>query len=250
MTIVLNEHEWAEDMIASSSLGKKPYETLSRVARYYLDQSYPKRTVRKMLDTFLLQCDPTASLPKWADTIDGALERASKYKAIEIDCVRITKREIERIRALEKKQLQRLAFTLLCLAKYWMEVNPKCNWWVTNKDSDIMKLANINTSIRRQSFMYNQLREAGMIEFSKKVDNTNVRVCFAEDGETAIEVSDFRNLGNQYILFTGSSDYIKCERCGIVVRKTRVVPKELPGHRGARQKYCKDCAANIRAKRV
>ena len=242
MEIVMNEHEWAEGMIASHSLGKRPYETLRRVARYYLDQAYTKNGARKMLETFLLQCDPSASVPKWSDTIDGALERASKYKAVEIDCIRITKEELKRIEALGKRQLQRLAFTLLCLAKYWMEVNPKCNWWVTNKDSDIMKAANINTSIRRQSLLYSQLRDAGMIEFSRKVDNTNVRVCFAEEGDTAIEISDFRNLGYQYLFYTGSNDYIKCERCGIVVRKNRPTPQDKPGHRGRAQQYCKSCA--------
>lgn len=242
MEIVMNEHEWAEEMITSHSLGKRPYETLRRVARYYLDQEYAKKAVRKMLETFLLQCDPTVSIPKWSDTIDAALECAVKYQAVEIDRIRITKQELERIESLDKKQLQRLAFTLLCLAKYWMEVNPKCNWWVTNKDSDIMKAANINTSVRRQSLLYSQLRDAGMIEFSRKVDNTNVRVCFAEDGDTALEITDFRNIGNQYLLYTGSNDYIKCERCGIVVRKNRVISKDQPGHRGHTQQYCKNCA--------
>ena len=35
MSIVLKENDWAEKMIQSKSLGKKPSETLRRVARYY-----------------------------------------------------------------------------------------------------------------------------------------------------------------------------------------------------------------------
>ncbi len=244
MTIVLNEHEWAEEMIASRSLGKKPYETLCRVARYYLDENYGKKTARKMLDTFLLQCDPSVSLPKWANTLDNAVNRAAKYPSIQIDGIGITAGEMERIQALGKKQLERLAFTLLCLSKYWMAVNPRCDWWVNNKDSDIMKLANINTSIKRQSVLYHELNESGMIEFSRKVGNTNVRVCFAEDAEPAITVSDFRNLGYQYLYYTGSRDYIKCKGCGIVVRKNRSIPQEMPGHRGAEQIYCSECSSH------
>ena len=76
MTIVLNEHEWARDMIESRSLGAKPFETLSRVAKYYIDKDYSKKGVRGMLDTFLLQCEPTASLPKWSETLDYAVARA------------------------------------------------------------------------------------------------------------------------------------------------------------------------------
>ena len=142
--IVLNEHEWAEEMIASRSLGKKPFETLSRVSRYYIDNGIPKNQVRKMLDVFLIQCEPTASIPKWADTIDAALARALKYEAVSIKSIDITKPEMDRIDALDGKQIRRLAFTLLCLAKYWDSISRSKEHWVNNKDCDIMRMANIN----------------------------------------------------------------------------------------------------------
>jgi len=44
MNIILKENEWAEKMIQDRSLGKKPYQTLYRVARYYLDSGYSKTT--------------------------------------------------------------------------------------------------------------------------------------------------------------------------------------------------------------
>ena len=109
MTIVLNEHEWALEKINSRSLGAKPFETLSRVAKYYIDQAYSKKDVRAMLDTFLLQCEPTASLPKWSETLDYAVARALKYESIKIDGIEITKPEMEKIDALEGKQIRRLA---------------------------------------------------------------------------------------------------------------------------------------------
>lgn len=39
MSIVLNEYDWAEKMIANHDLGKKPIETLSRVSKYYYEKS-------------------------------------------------------------------------------------------------------------------------------------------------------------------------------------------------------------------
>ena len=201
MTIVLNEREWAEEMITSRSLGKKPFETMCRVARYYLDNGMQKREVRRILDTFLLQCDPSASLPKWSGVLDAALARAMKYQSIHIDSIDITRPEMERINTITGKQARRLAFTLLCLAKYWDIVTGKSDGWVNSKDSDIMRMANINTSIKRQSLMYHNLNEAGMIQFSKRVDNTNVRVCFMEPGEIVLRITDFRNLGYQYMMY-------------------------------------------------
>lgn len=182
MSIVLNEHEWAEDALRSSSIGLKPFETLNRIARYYLDNDYPKQDVKRHLELFLLKCDPNISIPKWSKTIDYAIKRAVKYKAIKIDYIEISQPEIDIINSLSGKQIKRLAFTLLCLSKYWDIVNPQCDHWVNNKDNEIMRMANINTSIKRQSQMYYELNSLGLIRFSKKIDNTNVRVEFITPG--------------------------------------------------------------------
>ncbi len=237
MTVVLKENEWAQDMIRSSDLGKKPSETLRRVARYYLDKGCSAADARKRLDSFLIRCEPTSSLPKWSDALDYAVSRAAKYESIDIDSINITDAEMRRIDALDGKQIKRLAFTLLCLAKYWEIVIPDGDYWVNNKDTEIMALANINTSVKRQGLMYWTLREAGMVQFSKKVDNTNVKVCFVEDGEVVLHITDFRNLGYQYLMYHGEP-YFVCANCGITAKL------DNPGV-GRKQRYCKKCAAEI-----
>lgn len=242
MTVVLKENEWAYEHIMANDLGDKPSETLKRVARYYIDKGYSTANVKKQLDTFILKCNPTASLPKWADTIDRAVSFASKYSSINIESINITDKEMSKIDALEGKQLKRLAFTLLCLAKYWVYASPDSNYWVNNKDTEIMKLANINTSVKRQGLMYGTLRELGMVQFSKKVDNTNVRVCFAEDGEVVLRVTDLRNLGYQYLMYHGEP-YFECKCCGLTTKYRN--PSKTGG-----QKYCAECAGKIQMQQI
>ena len=205
MTIVLNENEWAEEMISSRSLGKSPTETLRRVARYYLDMGRQKNEVKKLLEEFLLMCNPGASIPKWSDTVEKAVSRAQKRPAVNVDVIDITREEMDRIEAVEGAQTQRLAFTLLCLSKYWSIARGVDNPWVGNKDSDIMRMANIATSIKRQSQMYRKLAELGLIRLSRRIDNTGVQVAFETDGETVMTVTDFRNLGYQYMMYHGGS---------------------------------------------
>ena len=94
MSIVLNEYEWTENKLRERSLGKKPMETLARVARYYADQQYSKREVRKRLDAFLLQCDPDAPLAKWSNTLDKVTKSANRYKPVKIDGISITESEL------------------------------------------------------------------------------------------------------------------------------------------------------------
>ena len=239
MSVVLNEYDWAEDAIRNQSLGKKPSETLGRVAKYYINKGASKREARLQLEAFLKQCDPTASIPKWSTMLDYAVSKALKYGIIEIDCVNVSKNELERINSLDGRPIKRLAFTLLCLAKYWDAVNPNGDHWVINKDTEIMKLANINTSIRRQSAMFAELNKLGMVQFSKKIDNTSIRVCFIEEGETAMSLCDFRDLGYQYLMYMGEP-YYACESCGAIIKKNS---KSTVGRKS---KYCPECAAEIK----
>jgi len=226
------------------TLGKKPFETLRRVARYYMDAGYGKSDTRKLLEEFLVQCSPGASPVLWMDTLDRAVSAAAKRPSVNLDCVEITEPEMDIIGSLKGVQTRRLAFTLLCLAKYAIAVNPDMNGWVCADDSDIMKMANIKTSVRRQSAIYKQLADAGLLQFSKKIDNTNVRVLFITDGKCALRMNDFRNLGNQYLMKTGTPGYIKCEDCGAIVGDSGASRKL--DKRGSTVKYCADCARRRR----
>jgi len=242
MSLVLNEYEWAEKMIANHSLGKRPIETLSRVAKYYYENRYTKKEIREMLDDFMLQCDPSVSLVHWSDTLDRVTKGVNKFPLIKIDGVDITEPELEKIEALDGKQIRRLAFTLLCVAKYWDAASESNNHWVNTADREIMQMANVNTSIKRQSLMFSDLRDAGLIRFSKKIDNLNVQVLFIQGGKTAIHIQDFRNLGYQYLKYYGGS-YFECANCGLTVKAQNAAM-------GRPQKYCQGCAVEIKTKQT
>lgn len=240
MSIVLNEYEWAEKAIEEHSLGKKPIETLTRVAKYYYSNQYTKRGVRAQLDNFLLQCDASVSLVQWADLLDRIAKNVDKYRMIQVDGVDIYENELTQIESLHGKQIKRLAFTLLCVAKYWDAVSDSNNHWVNTSDKEIMQMANINTSVKRQSMMFAELREKGFIRFSKKIDNLNVQVMFCGGDTVAMRVQDYRNLGYQYLKNYGEP-YFECENCGITTKLKRP-------NQGRHQKYCSSCAIEVRTR--
>ena len=232
--IVLNEKACAEHAIANLTLGSKPIETLGRVARYYYSEGYKKREIGSLLEDFMLKCDPTINIVKWQATIDRQVNSSDKYELIDIPGVVVTKSEMEQIKKIEGKLLQRLMFTMLCLAKYGNAINPNNNSWVNRKDKEIFSLANITITTKRQSLMINDLWTLGYIGYSRVVDNININVKIIDD-ESPVElfVTDFRNLGNQYMRYCGEK-YIECQCCGVVIRKDSNV-----------QRYCRDCAAEI-----
>ena len=245
MSIVLNELEWAKNTIDGRSLGSKPTETLSRIAKYYFYKGKSKPETRDLLEKFIVECDPYISTVKWSDTLDNVVKYASKRPLLMIKSIAITQPEIEAIRTIKGAQTQRLAFTLLCIAKYNFVAGNNSEYWVSTPDVDIMKMANIKTSIKRQSMMFATLRDMGFIYFSKRVDNLSVRVMFVRDGANALEIKDFRNLGYQYMNYIDNSGkYFVCENCGIT-------SKENSSERGGRKKkYCNDCAVQIRLKQM
>lgn len=240
MSVILNEYSWAEDMIASAQLGDKPIKTLSIVAEYYYENGFSKRDIRKMTTEFYVACT-SSPLPFYiADALDSIIKRLGRRPLVQIDGVNISSTELDIILKLQGRQLQRLAFTLLCLAKYHYERNPVTDHWVTTSDKDILKMANIKTSVKRQSKLFGDLQRAGLIKFSQKIDSLNVQVLFCDDYDCKIEIDDFRNLGYQFLKYVGEP-YFECESCGIVEKITSP-------QKGRKQKYCKACAQTIKSK--
>lgn len=237
MSIVLKENEWARQQLAERSLGKRPAETLRRVARYYLDEGLTKSQVYKRLDAFIMQCGTDITAMRKDVRIENAIKLAQKYPAVDIDYIIITIPELEVIDTLTGTQARRLAFTLLCLAKYYATISPESTGWVNESNSEIMKMSNVKTSLKRQSLLFRVIRDAGIIRFSKNVGNTNVQVLLSKEGDTAMKITDFRNLGYQYLKYHGGA-YFECQSCGVTTRYNDVTNK-----RG--QKYCSACAAKI-----
>lgn len=239
MSIILNEINWAQDMnsCAQPMLGKKPFETLSRMAKYYCHEGMTKSAARDALDVFLLKCDPDANIVSWSDSLDRAVKNGYKYTPIELDSIGVSASEIAKVDELKTKQIRRLAFTLLCLCKYWNAFKPGNNNWVRTSDTDIMRMANIHTSVKRQCALFRELSNMGYIKFSRQVDNLNVQVLFMDEEPPVLFIHNFDNLGYQYLKYHGDPYYYECCNCG-VTEKRKDLSSRPP-------KYCPTCAGEI-----
>ena len=238
--IVLDEAAWVKEHIQNQDLGGNTKETLSRVARYYYSQGKRKDEIKRLITQFFVTCRPNIVLVKYDDFINAVVKNCDRYPIVKITDIPITNKEIKVINSLERVQIRRLAFTLLCVAKYYNTINEKNNDWVASADSDIMSMANINTNIRRQSAMYHSLCEMGLIGFSKRVESLRVQVLFidkesdiSDSSNVAMNISSFENLGNQYEMYCGGP-FFECAECGKVVRRNSNA-----------QKFCKDCSKAV-----
>lgn len=164
--IVLNEVLYAEEWLEKDVPWKKAGHVLHYVAKYYFYKGYSKDDVREKLNEYMLRHFEGYNKVLDRELIDKAIASAKGRPMVELDGVCITKAEVEKIQALESKQMQRLMFTMLCLAKYHIAVNEKCNYWITEDTADIFRMANISVNEKKQNEMICELHNLGFIGFA------------------------------------------------------------------------------------
>ena len=195
-----------------------------------------KREIRKKLEELLLRNDSHVNLVSWSDCIDTAIRHSGDRDLIQIAGINITEAELNTIKAAEGVTRQKTLFTLLCLAKYYDLAFSRTEHWVNLEINQILKMANVTVTGARRGLLIRDLAGAGLISKSKRIDSTSIQVHFIyNDSKTEMVVSDFRNLGFQYMNHVRGG-YIECAECGLMVKRS-----------GTRQKYCNKCAKLVHA---
>lgn len=232
--IILDEKKYAEKCLKNGLMDLKPYYVLCLLAKYYYHYGYRKKKITSLLLDYLSKYYPRYEFNEfsWKESIDKIARNVGKHKLYEISGVKITKSEMETIQNIHNKVLERLAFTMLCLAKFYNLKNPKNNGWVNTDSKEIYKYARISCKAIEREIKIGKLRNIGLIELPKKNGNLNCRVTFInDDDDEELFISDFRELGYEYLLYKGGN-FIRCAECGILTR----------GNKSGNKKYCKDCA--------
>ena len=74
-----------------------------------------------------------------------------------------------------------------------------------------------------------------LIRYAEKIDNLNMQILFMDDtNDKHLLIYDFRELGNEYLLYNGGN-YIRCAECGRLVKNNKY----------SNRKYCSTCAAYV-----
>lgn len=233
--IVVNEYEYALMRLKNKDIGDDIWTTLNILAKYYRSQGLKKHAICVELQNFLEIAYPKYILGKryWIETIEKTVTKTANEKLFESDGVWVTESEWEKIQSLENKSLRKLAFALLCIAKINNQKREYNNNWVNTILEDIFKSANLSGNMDSKLDKLGDLIRSGFTEFAKRIDNLNLKVLFIdEESEKKYLVSDFRNLGNEYLYLLGEN-YIRCAECGKVIKNNK----------NGTKKYCSECAA-------
>lgn len=237
--IILNEKEYAERCLKYGLVDRKPFLALNILSKYYYHHlGYRKKKIKELLMDFAERyCyEYFKSKLWWERVVDKFASNAGKHPLYEIDGVCISREELDTIWNLHSKVLERLSFTLLCLAKLDMKKNPKSDGWINYSSKEIFRLARIDGGIFKREAYLHELYKIGLIDFAKKIDNMAIKICFIEgdcekESDGSLYITDFRELGYAYLRYRGFN-YIPCQKCGILIK----------GNKAHTRKFCKDCA--------
>lgn len=237
--IILNEKEYAENCLRNGIVDNKPFITLSVLAKYYYYiHGYRKKRIERLLTEYLSKHYSRYEVDEisWNTSIEKIANRAGAYPLYQINGVKITKPELKIIESLNNKVLERLMFTMLCLAKLGDKKNSTNNGWVNADSKEIFSYARIDCRLDEREIRIGELWQLGLLEFSKRNDNLNCRVTFIDnDSDEELFISDFRELGYEYRKYKGEN-FIHCAECGILTRNNKNKTK----------KHCANCTTYTR----
>lgn len=240
---ILNEKEYIRDVLVS---GIKPDNIsngylITLIAKYYFDKKQNPDILidivkQKMLDFDIDGYQEYRYANKIKKTCLNLYDLDSDKFFRELEYIPIYKKELEVVESLPNDRQKKFMFTLFAVARYM-----DSDGWINKKDlkglSEVFKLSNVTLSSDKKNELLHELYSNGYIHFGKKVNNLNIKVDLGNtDDDIAYKVTQFENIGNQYI-GNFKKGYKQCVNpgCG---RKIKVT--------GTNDKYCKYCAKEKR----
>lgn len=240
----MNEQKYLADIREKGNLGGNVGYAVLLLARAYRAEGCGNNEIKNRILNDLQKYEPSLNESQYKNYILYALKNADKRALANVDEILITKSEMESVmnitsdeNAFRVKSLRRLAFALLCFAKFEMAKGKNAPW-ISYDLKIIYKSAKLTGRSLSQNNLYlHKLYEKGLVQLVPVKDGVRVKVNFVDNNENsdiALSVKDINYTGDYFLWHMGKK-YIECAVCGKLVPKTN-----------GKLLYCQDCAVIIR----
>lgn len=238
MDLILNEKQYVENMLELGNCNSKDLgASIALLTRYMYQEEYTQKEIYSGIEEFATKVDSEFDINTWYSFIDRCISKAKKRDLLKIDYIPITQKELDTIKELKNPARERLAFTLLVIAKFNNLKSETNNNWINYSMDVFFKLARVTCKVDERPNMLYDLKEAGLLEVSKKITHFNIRVTFVDnESDPVLKITDMRELGYQYQELGAKSKIKRCKRCG--------KPYKVKSSK-ARSPFCSDCQNQI-----
>ena len=239
--MVLNEVAIVEQIIESGTVSDNIAEDTLLLVKYYC-QIYKSskgriqrtRVAERVLN-FLSGVIKDYEVNDWRVRINKYINKFGRTPLHHIEYIPITQKELNTIKSLKNKKLEKIAFVSLVYSKLFNIRNSQNNNFVNVDYNTIFSSARVSASAYEQPMLLHELKEQRLLERSKRFRNTNYKVLFVDDTDKVVlKISDLRELGYQYLRWRGdkADQFVECAECGILIRKKNNATKYCPNCRG------------------
>jgi len=244
MKIILNEKGMLDKSLNNGYIDSKPSITIRLLAKHFFGIGQNKNQVFDSIDNFMIKNCRNYNITNWQDTINRIVNKVSKLESFEflnIDKIIIYKEELEVIKNINNLRLEKLAFVLLVYSKIYNKMNKNETNWVNSDLKNIYSDTKMAISKKDQDLMVNKLVNMGLLEVSRIVNCTNIKILFTKNnGEITIEIDDFRDFVYYYLKWKGFKIGVcEGEDCGRLIKI-----------KNNKNKYCPDCWKIIRREQI
>ena len=238
---ILNETKYAEQIIEKGFSKNKIIFEIRILAKYFYSQGYEKEELKAKVNEFCNKRLSQFNQVTWIKTINKICKYAEKNSLFDVKSVRITMLEYDKIKSLNNKNLEKIAFVMLVLAKINKQsymvylkdrINSKLNNKVKREDIDykfkgyylnesvneICKLAKVHGSKEKKLAMIKELWDLGFVHVGFPA---RLRVDFVNNHTTEdfVVLDKFNNFILEYEKTLGVK--VKyCEVCGEIIKDT------------------------------
>lgn len=207
INVVINEVEKAKELLENiDKIKENSYQNLLILSKYFkYVLNYQDNKIKKELN-LLLEKSVKKYVPReYEEFIEKIIKKTNEQTLFCYEHMPITNNEIKLIKELKDKTLERIMFTLICLAKYFDLINSKNNHWVALDIKAIFYISGLKRTKLDQMKILRRLKELDYIEFSKNIVSNSLRIKaieklknYKDKNENVIYVKEFKNLCKLY----------------------------------------------------
>lgn len=217
--IILNETKVAEEILSAEKLSKNVSSDVALLARYFVQKKgMTKKPAIAALDSFLRKAQSDYNRVKSIDFIEKVVGNGKKRPLLELEGITITKGEMDYIQSLDGVRKQRVAFVMLCYAKFSnLKTGNNGNWSNAGVD-ELFKEARVPVTNSTKLQILREMTCAGVFSMSKRVDASSMKVHFVDDeSEVVLFITDTRELAYEYMRYCGEN-IVECKECGRLIK--------------------------------
>lgn len=194
------------------------HKAIWNAALYYTQiEPVDKKNIFNTVVKFMEQHYSDFKYEGYVRAINKCINDVKKYRIKNIDSIKITKSEMNKIQSLNDIKKEKIAFVVLALAKYFNAAyeNEKDNFYA--KTSEIFKFARISIPVRERDYYLRFAYEEGILKPNYSIGNNAYTAAFVShnDEEIVLELneSDYLEIAYTYLNYKNGG-YKRCKACG------------------------------------